>query len=81
MNTAIIKLTNCQDCQYCDHNGMLQSLPKYICNHKAVYGKNKIKQRTDFSIQAESVLCLTECADDCKSICNHQLAALPQQMT
>lgn len=42
MNTAVIRLTNCQDCQYCDHNGMLQSHPKYLCRNKLVYGRNKV---------------------------------------
>lgn len=45
MNTAVIRLTNCQDCPYCDHNGMLQTRPKYICANKMVYGRNKVNAK------------------------------------
>ena len=42
MNTAVIRFTNCLDCPYCEHNGMLQAHPKYICRNKDVYGRNKV---------------------------------------
>ena len=42
MNTAVIKLTNCQDCPYCEHNGMLHRYPKYICRNENVHGKDKV---------------------------------------
>ena len=42
MNTAVIRCTNCLDCPYCEHNGMLQAHPKYICGNKDVYGRNKV---------------------------------------
>jgi len=45
VNTAVIRLTNCQDCQYCDHNGMLQSNPKYLCRNNKVYGRNKVNAK------------------------------------
>ena len=45
MNIAVIRLTNCQDCQYCEHNGMLQTHPKYICENKMVYGRNKVNAK------------------------------------
>ena len=45
MNTAVIRITNCHDCQYCDHNGMLQAHPKYICENKRVYGRNKVNAK------------------------------------
>lgn len=45
INTVAIRLTNCQDCQYCEHNGMLQTHPKYICKNKMVYGRNKVKAK------------------------------------
>ena len=45
MNTAVIRLTNCHDCQYCDHNGMLQAHPKYICRNIEVYGRNTVNAK------------------------------------
>ncbi len=45
MNTAVIRITNCHNCQYCDHNGMLQAHPKYICENKLVYGRNKVNAK------------------------------------
>lgn len=45
MNTAVIRLTNCLDCPYCSHNGMLQTRPKYICEHTDVFGRNKVNAK------------------------------------
>ena len=45
MNTAVIRFTNCLDCPYCDPNGMLQTRPKYICENKMVYGRNKVNAK------------------------------------
>ena len=42
MNKVIIELTNCQYCRYCNHNGLLQTSPKYICHHISVRGRNKV---------------------------------------
>ena len=35
MNKVIIEITNCQDCKYCEHNGLLQdnSHIRYVCHH------------------------------------------------
>ena len=45
MNKIIVEITNCQDCQYCGHNGMLQTKPKYICRNPEVYGKDKVNAK------------------------------------
>lgn len=45
MNTAVIRLTNCHDCPFCDHNGMFATHPKYICEHKDVLGRNKVNAK------------------------------------
>lgn len=41
MNTVTISITSCHDCKECDHNGTLQSHPKYICNHIALCNKRE----------------------------------------
>ena len=42
MNKIIIEITNCQVCSDCDHNGLLQSHPKYICRNYKVRGRGKV---------------------------------------
>lgn len=42
MNKIHIEIQNCQDCEYCFHNGLLQYQPKYVCHHIDVRGRNKI---------------------------------------
>lgn len=36
MNKVIIEYTSCTDCQYCQHNGMFQSHPKWVCHNPQV---------------------------------------------
>lgn len=35
---VIVEIKNCADCQYLEHNGMLQEYPKYYCNHNDAKG-------------------------------------------
>ena len=49
--------------------------------HKKAPMEKIFKQGTGFAIQAESVLFLTEYADDCRNKCNHQSAFLPRRMS
>lgn len=39
MNKVIIEMTNCQDCKYCEHNGLLQDNAsiRYVCHHNKMY--------------------------------------------
>lgn len=38
----IKEINNCQDCDYCHHNGLIQEKPKYICHNDNVKGRNKV---------------------------------------
>ena len=57
MNTAVIRLTNCHDCQYCDHNGMLQAHPKYICRNieclEKAFKAKRLSRNLDIAIDEE----------------------------
>lgn len=33
MNKVIVTICNCRDCEYCEHNGLLQDSSKWICRH------------------------------------------------
>lgn len=45
MNKIIVEITNCQNCKYCSHNGLLQTTPKYVCHHIDVRGRNKVNTK------------------------------------
>lgn len=36
MNKITITITDCHDCEFCHHNGLLQNDPKWICQHRNV---------------------------------------------
>lgn len=42
MNKFTVIISNCHDCEYCDHNGLIQNKPKYVCHHKDVRERNKV---------------------------------------
>lgn len=55
MNKIIKEITNCHNCEFCDHNGLIQDKPKYICHHNAVKGRNKVDANYWYDMP---VLCL-----------------------
>lgn len=40
-NKIISIIDDCTNCKYCDNNGMLQTHPKYICQHENVPKRHK----------------------------------------
>lgn len=39
MNEINVKITNCHDCKYCEHNGLIQDEGdiRYVCHHRALF--------------------------------------------
>lgn len=43
MNKIIAEITDCNNCEYCRHNGMFQERPKYLCYYKQ-YSKVEVQE-------------------------------------
>lgn len=49
MNIVIIEIKDCKDCQFCDHNGLLQTHPKYCCHNKKLYDSKLMGGRKKYN--------------------------------
>lgn len=39
MNSITVEITNCHDCKYCEHNGLIQDDKdiRYVCHHSKLF--------------------------------------------